>query len=65
LWEYRVEGVIEKDGVVELRYTTTSKKSDSATFACPLIVSIPKGKYAAVQFVENKKAVKTIEIGGE
>ncbi len=62
-WEYKVEGVTETKGVVELRYTTTSKKSDSATFACPLIVSIPKGKYTAVQFVENKKPVKTVAVG--
>ena len=61
--EYKVEGVTVKDGVVELRYTTTSKKSDTATFACPLIVSIPKGEYTAVQFVENGKAVKTVTIG--
>jgi len=61
--EYKVDGVTVKDGVVELRYTTTSKKSDTATFACPLIVSIPKGEYKAVQFVEGGKAVKQIEVG--
>jgi hypothetical protein len=57
--EYKVDGVSVKNGVVELRYTTTSKKSDTATFACPLIVSIPKGKYKTVEFVENKKRVGT------
>jgi hypothetical protein len=61
--EYKVEGVTETRGVVEVRYTTTSKKSDTATFACPLIVSIPKGKSTAVQFVEDKKSVKKVEIG--
>jgi protein tyrosine phosphatase (PTP) superfamily phosphohydrolase (DUF442 family) len=61
--EYKVEGVTNKDGVVELRYTTTEKKRDTATFACPLIVSILKGKYTEVQFVENGKAVKKVEIG--
>ena len=62
--EYKVDGVTEADGVVEFRYTTTEKKSDTATFACPLIVSIPKGKYTAIQFVENGKPVKKVEIGG-
>jgi hypothetical protein len=62
-WGFQVQGVSEKDGVVELRYTTTMSKSDTATFACPLIVSIPNGKYTAVQFVENGKAVKKMEIG--
>jgi hypothetical protein len=61
--EFKVEGATLKDGVVELQYTTTAKKSDSATFACPLIVSIPKGDYKAVQFVENTKAVKKLELG--
>jgi hypothetical protein len=61
--EYKVESVLEKDGVVELKYTTTSTKSDTATFACPLIVSILKGKYKAIQFVEGGKVVKKVEIG--
>jgi hypothetical protein len=61
--EYKVEGVTIKDGVAELRYTTTSKKSGTATFACPLIVSIPKGEYKAVQFVEGGKEVKKLEMG--
>ena len=60
--EYKVESVTEEKGVVELRYTTTEKKSDTATFACPLIVSIPKGEYKAIQFVESKKPVKKLEI---
>ena len=51
-----------KDGVVELKYTTTATKSDTATFACPLIVSIPQGRYKAIQFVENGKAVKRLEM---
>jgi len=62
-WEYKVESVAEAEGVVELRYTTTSQKSDTATFACPLIVSIPKGEYKAVQFVEGGKRVKKVEVG--
>jgi hypothetical protein len=61
-WAYKVEGVSLKAGVVEFRYSTTETKSDSATFACPLIVSIPKGRYTAVQFVEGGKPVKKVEI---
>jgi hypothetical protein len=63
VWEFKVESVTEVKGVVELRYTTASKTSDTATFACPLIVSIPKSGYTAVRFVENGKTVKTVEIG--
>jgi len=62
-WTYSVQQVTLRGGVVRIRYTATAKKSESATFACPLIVSIPKGTYSAVQFVENKKAVKTVTVG--
>ncbi len=62
VWEFKVESVTVKQGVVTLRYTTTSKPSDSATFACPLIVSIPKGQYTAVRFVENQKTVKKVAL---
>jgi ribosomal protein L7/L12 len=62
IWEFKVTEVVEANGVVEVHYTATSKKSDSATFACPLIVSIPKGKYRTVQFVENGKTVKKLQI---
>ena len=65
VWDFKVECVTVKDGVVELRYSAKSKESDSANFACPLVVSIPKGKYGAVRFVEDKKPVKTVEIGGK
>jgi hypothetical protein len=62
LWEYAVEGVRADGGVVTLRYTATPKPSESAEYACPLIVSIEKGAYTAVQFVENGKPAKRIEI---
>jgi hypothetical protein len=62
---YQISSVTEKEGVVHLRYQTTSKKSDSTTFACPLILSIPKGKYQAVEFHENDKLVKRLAIVGK
>lgn len=65
VWEYKVEDVSVANGVVQLRYTTTAKQSDSASFACPLIVSIPKGIGTSVQFVENGKAVKTVAIAAD
>ena len=33
VWEYKVAGVTVDNGLVNLRYTATSKKSDTATFA--------------------------------
>jgi hypothetical protein len=62
LVEYKVSNALEINGAVQLRYATLEKKSDTAKFASPLIVSIPKGKYAAIRFVENGKEVKTVEM---
>ena len=65
VWEYKVDGVTVDNGLVNLRYTATSKKSDSATFACPLIVSILKGDYKAIQFWDGGKAVKKVKVSSD
>jgi hypothetical protein len=62
MWTYTVESATVADGVVTIKYSATEKKSDSAKFACPLIVSIPKGEYKEIKFVENGKEVKTLAL---
>lgn len=62
--EYQVKAVEAVDGVVQLHYTAARTPQASAEFACPLIVSIPKGDYRAVRFIEGKQPVKTHELGG-
>jgi hypothetical protein len=62
VWKFNVQGISATDGLVELRYTATATKSRTATFACPLVVSIPQGAFAAIQFVENGKAVKKLKM---
>ncbi len=64
-WVYQIEGVTVKQGVVQLRYKATSKKTPATTFSCPLIVSIPKGRCKAVEFVEDDEKVKTVELGSD
>ena len=59
---YQVTTVTETDGIVRLRYKTTARKSESASFSCPLIISIPQGKYRAIEFHENNKLVKRLAI---
>jgi hypothetical protein len=61
-WGYTVQGVTAEAGVLTIRYTTTVTKSDSAEFSCPLIVSVPKGDYTAVQFLEDGKVVKKMDL---
>ncbi len=64
-WEFKVEGVTVDEGVVRLRYKATSKKTSETMFACPLIVSIPRGKYKAVEFVEGNERVRTVGLSGD
>jgi hypothetical protein len=63
VWDFKVDDVTVADGVVQIHYACKASKSETATFACPLIVSIPKGPYKAVEFLENKKLAKKIELG--
>jgi hypothetical protein len=67
IWRYQVEGVTVEGGVVQFRYTSKTRKSTAITltFAYPLIVSIRKDAYKAVEFVENKKLVKRIELAAK
>jgi hypothetical protein len=58
IWKFTVDDVTVNDNVVTLRYSATSRKGESASFACPLIVSIPKIEHAEVQFIENGNPVK-------
>ncbi len=62
VWSFRVEDVTLDSDVVKLRYTTTAKKSNTTSFACPLIVSIPHGPYRAVEFIENGKLVTKLDV---
>ena len=61
-WEYKVQGVTVERGVVQLRYTVRSKATPDTTFACPLIVSVPRDDYKAVTFIEDGKKVRTVNL---
>lgn len=57
-WEYTVDKVSADDGVLTVKYTATAKDAGgTATFASPLILSVEKGKYRSVVFIENGKEV--------
>jgi len=57
---YQVTGVVAKGKTLEVRYTTKTESRDTAEFACPLIISLRKGDYDCVQFVENGKEIKKV-----
>jgi hypothetical protein len=58
---YKVESVTAAADGLEVRYEAKVDLPGSATFAVPLIVSVPKGDYAAVKFIENGKEVKVLK----
>lgn len=60
LCTYKIQSVTKQDAVVSVRYSTEHGQSDTARYACPLIVSIPKGEYEAIQFINNGKMEKEI-----
>ena len=57
MWEYKVQSVTAQGPTLIVNYTTTATPQATAEFACPLILSIAKGNYTAVQFVEDGKPV--------
>jgi len=60
---YKVDKVTADGDTLYLQYDATSKKGDgSAKFASPLIVSVDKGKYKTVVFLENGKKVGTADV---
>jgi hypothetical protein len=62
LVHYRFEKVTAENGRLSVRYRTRSDKPGSAQFASPLIMSVPRGNYRAVEFIENGKSVKTMSV---
>lgn len=60
--DFQVQNVALKDGILTITYNVTSTPHPSATFACPLILSIPKGDFRSVQFIENGKVVETVQV---
>jgi hypothetical protein len=62
LWSYKVEKVTADGRTLQVRYRAEGGKEDSARFASPLILSVDRGKYTSVVFVENGKKVGTARI---
>ncbi|MDY3558694.1 hypothetical protein R5W23_005836 [Gemmata sp. JC673] len=60
---YTVEAVTrDTDGTVYVQYKATAGPAGTATFASPLVVSVPKEGAKKVTFIENGKAVGTAEV---
>jgi hypothetical protein len=60
--EYEVEKVGLAGKALEIRYRAHSTPSDSTEYACPLILSVARGDYDAVRFVENGREIRIVRI---
>ena len=61
-WTYKVEKVTADGDTLYVQYEATAGKEGNATYASPLIVSVGKGKYTSVVFVENGKKAGTASL---
>ncbi|MEI6606556.1 MAG: hypothetical protein WCP35_14700 [Verrucomicrobiota bacterium] len=59
---YQVTSVTTEAQTLIVRYTTKTTPDANAKFACPLILSLYKGDYRFVRFVENGKDVKRLPL---
>ncbi|MBP7948412.1 MAG: hypothetical protein KA004_02065 [Verrucomicrobiales bacterium] len=59
--DYSVQKVSMDGRLLVLRYAARFAKRETTTFACPLIVALPKGDFDAVQFVENGKVLHQLK----
>jgi hypothetical protein len=62
IWTYKVNKVTADDDTLTVDYSATSKDGGTATFASPLILSVDKGKYTSVVFIENGEKAGTVKI---
>jgi hypothetical protein len=60
IFEYTVDKVTAQDGVLYVKYEAKAlEKGGMAKFASPMILSLDKGKYKSVVFIENGKKIET------
>ncbi len=61
-WTYKGHSVQLEGHTLVVRYGVLPRERTFET-ACPMIISVSKGDYTAVRFVENTREVKTLDLG--
>jgi hypothetical protein len=65
IWKYKVAKVTADGDTLFVHYQAGSTVAYPNSYVCPLIVSVDKGKYTSVVFIENGKKFGTAAIGSE
>jgi hypothetical protein len=60
--EYKVQSVTNANNVTTITYTTTTKPTPTTTYACPMILTLPREGLATVIFFENGKPVASLKL---
>lgn len=60
-WTYEVEKVTTEGETLTVKYKATEGKAGTAKFASPMILSVDKGKFKKVVFIENGKETGSAE----
>ena len=60
--EYKVQSVTNLNNTMTIDYTTKVKPTPATTFACPMILTLPRAGLTAVNFIENGKSIATLKL---
>ena len=60
--EYKVQSVTNEHSVMVIRYTTKTRPTPSTSYACPMILALPREGFTAVNFIENEKSLATLKL---
>jgi hypothetical protein len=59
---YKVQAVEFANQVATVRYTLTVRPTPNTTYACPMILTLPRAGLRAVAFIENGQTVATVKL---
>jgi len=60
--EYKVQSVTNDNSVMTIRYTTKTRPTPNTSYACPMILALPREGFTSVKFIENDKPAATLKL---
>lgn len=59
--EYKVQSVTNENNVMVIRYSTKVNQTPTTTYACPMILTLPREGLTAVNFIEDGKSAAVVK----
>ena len=60
--EYKVQSVATTNGVMTIRYTTKVTPTPATTYACPMVLTLPRAGLNSVIFIEDGNTVAALKM---